>query len=169
VILYLNLSRILIRFFSIFILLQLDLSNNGLAGLSPGVASWSELSSVNLQGNPWRCECNLQWMLDELLPDLYRWTPELLDDLRCASPPHLAGVRIVHWFNHSEGVFCNNMERLLIRGERTAASQEIQLDVSSGAMGVILACGFVAVVLVGLGIIAHNRYVHRRRVRNRRL
>ena len=38
--------------------------------------------SVNLQGNPLKCNCALQWMLNDLVPQLYTTQPRLLDDLR---------------------------------------------------------------------------------------
>ena len=31
---------------------------------------WEGLVQVQLQDNPWRCDCRLQWMADSLLPQL---------------------------------------------------------------------------------------------------
>lgn len=42
----------------------------------------SMIYSVNLQKNPFKCNCTLQWMLSDLVPQLYSIQPHLLDDLR---------------------------------------------------------------------------------------
>lgn len=41
--------------------------------------------NINLQGNPFKCNCALQWMLNDLVPKLYIIQPHLLDDLRYIS------------------------------------------------------------------------------------
>lgn len=41
--------------------------------------------NINLQGNPFKCNCTLQWMLNDLVPKLYIVHPHLLDDLRYIS------------------------------------------------------------------------------------
>lgn len=63
----------------------MDLSNNKLENLSPNIimADGVKLKyGVDLQGNPFKCNCSLQWMLNDLVPWIYSLNPELLNNLR---------------------------------------------------------------------------------------
>lgn len=39
-------------------------------------------NGIDLQGNPLACNCSLQWMLNDLLPQLYVINPSILNNLR---------------------------------------------------------------------------------------
>jgi hypothetical protein len=32
------------------------------------ILNWKDLSDLDLTDNPWTCECENQWMIDELMP-----------------------------------------------------------------------------------------------------
>ncbi|XP_045448731.1 toll-like receptor 6, partial [Melitaea cinxia] len=90
-------------------LCMLDISKNNLTSLSKTLLEWSTLSEgANLQFNPWHCSCELQWLLDDLLPQMYRANSRLLAELRCGSPRAYEGLRLVHWYNWTEQAMCND-------------------------------------------------------------
>lgn len=37
---------------------------------------WDQVSQLRLDGNPWVCDCENQWMVDTLLPTLERADPK---------------------------------------------------------------------------------------------
>ncbi|CAG9584905.1 unnamed protein product [Danaus chrysippus] len=86
---------------------MLDISHNNLSVLSRSVISPPPSEGVDLQYNPWRCSCEMQWIVDDLLPVLYRDSPRLLDELRCGSPRAHEGLRLVHWYNWTGRALCD--------------------------------------------------------------
>ncbi|XP_034247485.1 insulin-like growth factor-binding protein complex acid labile subunit [Thrips palmi] len=144
-------------------LCQLDLSHNALRWLPPRLANWTALRVLDLQANPWDCTCRLQWMLDDVVRQLYRSSPALLEDLRCASPMPVMGRRLVHWFNHTGRALCDGG----IADIQSAGA--VTLKLSPATLIVISALGAVLVMLVVLGVVAHRRDAAKRRARNRRL
>lgn len=77
-------------YYTIFFIFQLDLSNNCFTHLPSKLFNINVYNKnisnlkylINLQGNPFICNCSLQWMLNELVPKLYIMNPSLLEDLR---------------------------------------------------------------------------------------
>jgi len=73
-----------------FFIFQLDLSNNRFTHLPSKLFNTNVYNKnvsnlkylINLQGNPFICNCSLQWMLNEIVPKLYIMNPSLLEDLR---------------------------------------------------------------------------------------
>ena len=52
---------------------RLDLSYNQLTSIPQNLTNWELLDhGINLQGNPFNCTCNAQWMLDIILNQLYK-------------------------------------------------------------------------------------------------
>ncbi|XP_045771779.1 leucine-rich repeat-containing G-protein coupled receptor 5-like [Maniola jurtina] len=90
-------------------LCMLDISKNNLTSLSRTLLDWKSLpEGANLQFNPWHCSCDLQWLLDDLLPQMYRANSRLLAELRCGSPRAYEGLRLVHWYNWTEQAMCTD-------------------------------------------------------------
>ncbi|XP_063218737.1 insulin-like growth factor-binding protein complex acid labile subunit [Bacillus rossius redtenbacheri] len=148
---------------------QLDLSWDALSSLPESLVQWERLRSVNLQHNPWACDCSLQWMLDVVVSRLYTTDQNLLYELRCASPAQLRDRRMVHFYNWTQKVFCTQFEQLRMRpldaGEDVEAA-----GLGSSVTAVIVALSLLAalVALVVVGVILQRRISSRRRLRNRR-
>ncbi|XP_049869498.1 protein artichoke-like isoform X2 [Pectinophora gossypiella] len=88
---------------------MLDISKNNLTGLSKNLLDWGLMTEgANLQFNPWQCSCELQWVLDDLLPMMYSSNSRLLAELRCGSPRAFEGLRLVHFYNWTEQAMCND-------------------------------------------------------------
>ncbi|KAF9418514.1 hypothetical protein HW555_004663 [Spodoptera exigua] len=90
-------------------LCMLDISKNNLTYLPKTLVEWSSVSEgVNLQHNPWDCTCDMQWVVDDLLPQMYAMNQShLLAELRCGSPRAFEGLRLVHWYNWTERAMCS--------------------------------------------------------------
>ncbi|KAG6452124.1 hypothetical protein O3G_MSEX007471 [Manduca sexta] len=90
-------------------LCMLDVSENKLKHISQNLTDWSTVvEGVNLQHNPWTCSCELQWVLNELIPRMYKTrTTNLLVELRCESPREIKGTRLIHWYNRSDDFLCS--------------------------------------------------------------
>ncbi|XP_075973881.1 uncharacterized protein LOC142975097 [Anticarsia gemmatalis] len=92
-------------------LCMLDISHNNLTHLPRNLLDWSVASEgVNLQYNPWNCSCDMQWVVRDLLPQMYaNRNSRLLAELRCGSPRAFEGLRLVHWYNWTEDAMCSDM------------------------------------------------------------
>jgi hypothetical protein len=63
--------------------LQLDLGYNNLRTLDRHLLGhWDVLHYLNLEGNPWVCDCENQWMVSTLLPAVEKIIHEQLDILQ---------------------------------------------------------------------------------------
>lgn len=71
---------------AMYLIFQLDLSNNHFTQFLPKLINDSKSKNahylINLQENPLVCNCSLQWMLDDLVPYLYKTKSSLLEELR---------------------------------------------------------------------------------------
>jgi hypothetical protein len=60
------------------LVLQLHLQSNGLHTLPARLAPWNDLNVVNVQNNPWRCDCDMNWFISDLMPVLAKTNPDLV-------------------------------------------------------------------------------------------
>ncbi|XP_046734360.1 leucine-rich repeat neuronal protein 3-like [Diprion similis] len=160
-------------------LCSLDLSSNNLSSISPGLIKLQNNTgllkySVNLQSNPFHCDCPLQWMLVELIPKLYDAYPQLLDDLKCASPPDRKDMRMIHWYKWKDQVFCEDSQILVSKvvveaaGVMSQSSQTIKIESSTGMLAALIGAAVVLSMLVTIGIVSARRIAMKRSRRNRR-
>ncbi|XP_043248616.1 leucine-rich repeat neuronal protein 2-like [Colletes gigas] len=154
-------------------LCSLDLSNNGIDYVTQKLVSCNTSSiacSINLQGNPFKCNCSMQWMLDDMVPKLYSDQPNLLNNLRCASPPQLANIRMVHWYGWKDQVFCshtsNFSENLTMKVANVLDNTKtVMFDSSTGLLAVLGTTICVLSILIILGIVWTRRlYMKKRRI-----
>ncbi|XP_034177572.2 uncharacterized protein LOC117602999 [Osmia lignaria lignaria] len=151
----------------------LDLRNNRLSYVSQELVMNSDTSvvlDINLQGNPFKCNCSLQWMLNDLIPSLYFTRPDLLDNLRCAWPPQISNIRMVHWYGWKEQIFCNmsNLNENLIMKVDNVVDKKVTFESSTGwliVMGIALT---VLSSLIIIGIIWTQKIAIKKRRINRK-
>ena len=43
----------------------------------PDYSNWDDLAWIDLQDNPWACDCHNQWLLTRLMQQIKDRTPEL--------------------------------------------------------------------------------------------
>ncbi|XP_076760446.1 uncharacterized protein LOC143428993 [Xylocopa sonorina] len=152
---------------------SLDLSNNQLTYVAQKLImrkGTNETSSINLQKNPFECNCTLQWLLDDLVPKLYSHQPQLLDNLRCASPPEISNVRMVHWYGWEYEIFCTDKsyfnENLTMNIANVINNNEtVKVQGSSGMIVIVgLATTMLTILVVAGIILKHRMFLKKRRI-----
>ncbi|EZA51072.1 Malignant fibrous histiocytoma-amplified sequence [Ooceraea biroi] len=159
---------------------SIDLSNNHFTYLPPKLFDVNiynrNISNaeylINLQGNPFICDCSLQWMLSELVPKLYVTKPSLLEDLRCAGPPPLSNKRIVHWYKWKGKVFCDDFshfaERITVNVASVSSNQVVTFKTSPGMIAVLVTTIALLAILTIIGILLTRKMIAKKRRVNRR-
>ncbi|XP_076171432.1 uncharacterized protein LOC143148712 [Ptiloglossa arizonensis] len=154
-------------------LCSLDLSNNQITYIAQKLIPCntnSVICNVNLQGNPFKCNCSLQWILNDMVPKLYITQPNLLDDLRCAWPPQISNMRMVHWYQWDNRVFCTNVsdfnEKLTVKVADVLNDNELVIfDSSPGLLAVLGTAIAVLSILIIVGVVWTQRlYMKKRRI-----
>nr|XP_012137946.1 PREDICTED: leucine-rich repeat neuronal protein 1-like isoform X1 [Megachile rotundata] len=156
-------------------LCSLDLSNNRFSYISQKLVLRNNtfvINDINLQGNPFKCNCSLQWILSYLVPNLYSRRADLLDNLRCAWPLQISSMRMIHWYGWEEEIFCSNTshfnENIIIQVPKVANSQTVKLDSSRGLLIVLGIAITVLSCLIIIGIIWAQKLSMKKRRVNRR-
>ncbi|XP_053673643.1 tsukushi-like [Anopheles nili] len=94
---------------------KLDLSYNNLEKLPKDMARWLRIKDgVNLQGNPIKCDCSMQWFVDYVLSPMHS-RPEmhiLFLELKCAGPEIFKDLQMVRFTIH-ENLLCLPMQDVL--------------------------------------------------------
>ncbi|CAG4975595.1 unnamed protein product [Colias eurytheme] len=152
-------------------LCMLDISKNNLTSLSKTLLDWRSLTEgANLQFNPWHCSCDLQWVLDDLLPQMYKTNSLLLSEFRCGSPRAYEGLRLVHWYNWTEQAMCSDVMyksgTYMIEQSTIKPSQISSLTLILA--GCIIAALLIAVALTVYLIRSRRRYKVRQAALNRK-
>ncbi|KAG5330803.1 LRFN4 protein, partial [Acromyrmex heyeri] len=159
---------------------SLDLSNNCFTHLPSKLLNINVYNKnvsnlkylINLQGNPFICNCSLQWMLNELIPKLYITNPILLEDLRCAEPPALANKRMIHWYKWKGEIFCDEFshsaERMTINIASISSKQVVTFKPGSGMITVLAILTALLGILMIIGMLLIRRMNAKRRRINRR-
>ncbi|KAJ8971417.1 hypothetical protein NQ317_018152 [Molorchus minor] len=66
---------------------KLQIGNNKLAYLdSDIIARWDGLSMLDIRGNPWTCECENQWLVEDLIPIYLKIDEGMAREVKCAAP-----------------------------------------------------------------------------------
>ncbi|ENN73247.1 hypothetical protein HUJ04_000584 [Dendroctonus ponderosae] len=66
---------------------KLHLGNNKLSYLdSEVIARWDQLIELDIRANPWTCECENQWIVDELIPRYQKIDQVKASQVRCGAP-----------------------------------------------------------------------------------
>ncbi|KDR19037.1 hypothetical protein L798_06392 [Zootermopsis nevadensis] len=162
-----RLSKIDVDAFKDVGICSLDLSYNVLSSLDEKLTHWESLDAADLQGNPWDCTCPLQWVLDRLVPHLYRTRQDLLYELRCDVPIQFRNKRLVHFYKWKKAAFCSQTEQL--RAVPESDNVEVTFGLSDAMIYVTAGLTTLVAIMVVAGIVLQRRFDSRRRARNRRM
>lgn len=165
-------------------LCHLDLSYNQLEKIPRNLTDWSRISEgIDLQGNPLSCNCEDQWMLEEILHRLYdnEEAQFLLIDLKCQSPPEkLKGEKFVKFLYHDQA-FCgkdteHKLERMvqessfggLSFGSSDDKHVKFELTHGPGFIIIIVMCFLILVAMILVGLRWQRDQDRKLALRNRR-
>ncbi|KAJ3652392.1 hypothetical protein Zmor_018361 [Zophobas morio] len=56
------------------------------------ILQWKDLTELDLTNNPWTCECENQWIVDELMPIYLRLDEQKAKRLRCGAPIEMVAL-----------------------------------------------------------------------------
>lgn len=147
----------------------LDLSYNQLATIPRNLTDWSKVQDgFDLQGNPLSCNCEDQWMTEEILNRLNdNYDHQFyLKELVCHSPPELQDLRFVHFLYHTNP-FCGGFRSTsklktsenLIDGKaddsmftQTPPEVNIELSHGPGFIIIIVMCALILIAMIAVGI-----------------
>lgn len=149
-------------------LCHLDLSYNQLVTIPRNLTNWNSIQDgIDFQGNPFSCECEDQWMLDQILNKLYINDEHqfLLIDLKCQSPEKFKDMRFVQFLYH-DNAFCGSnspkkLEKMTVQessfggfsfGSTEDKDIKFELTHGPGFVIIIVLCTIIliAMILVGL-------------------
>nr|CAH7729694.1 unnamed protein product [Callosobruchus chinensis] len=87
--------------------LKLYLGNNKLSYLeSDLLARWDNLLHLDINDNPWTCECENQWLIEELMPIYIKINPENAKKIKCAAPIEMKNKRFLELFTKKSHMRC---------------------------------------------------------------
>ncbi|CAH1392795.1 unnamed protein product [Nezara viridula] len=86
---------------------KLLLHHNDLSYLDVNLLSrWDKLEYIDIQMNPWICDCNNQWMLTTLIPRINQTNSSLLFGIECNKPVEMEGQLLYQLSERSSHMRC---------------------------------------------------------------
>jgi len=147
---------------------EMYLNNNGIHVLHKAMAAWEYVDKLNIQNNPFRCDCNIQWMVEILIPEIQSAKKEYVLDVTCREPEKMRGTSLVMLsVEHEEFLKCPLGDGLSLGlNEEDLRLPTYQFQ----AVGVVILAIGVVLIVIGLSIltvlvvkrraIAHALMVH---------
>lgn len=86
---------------------RLHLINNKLAYLdSDFLARWDALTELDIRANPWTCECENQWMIEDLMPIYLKIEKEKSLQVRCGAPVEMVDYTFMELYEREYKMRC---------------------------------------------------------------
>lgn len=86
---------------------KLFLNNNNLTTLDNHLfIEWEQMSEIHIHDNPWLCDCELDWMVEILMPIISKKSPHLIGNIKCAAPLALINRKLVELSEHKSHMRC---------------------------------------------------------------
>jgi Leucine-rich repeat (LRR) protein len=86
---------------------QLYLQNNNLSTLHQNIIyRMDELKHVELHNNPWLCDCQLQWIIDHVVPKMNETSPSTISRALCKLPVALKDRKLVDLSSRHANLRC---------------------------------------------------------------
>jgi len=128
---------------------NLDLSNNALTSMSPSLAPWMSLTSVDLSGNPWTCDCD-NFFLKNVILSSVNGSNASIRVVRCWNPPSLRDQDLAYLNLDCEAVHSPNTDHI------TTTSHSVVI------LAMVISVVVVSVILVSALLV----FVSRKRVKS---
>lgn len=86
---------------------KLHINNNKLAYLdSDIIARWDGLTELDIRANPWTCECENQWLIEDLIPIYLKIDEENAKQVQCAAPIEMAKFSFYELYEKKSTMRC---------------------------------------------------------------
>jgi len=143
---------------------ELYLNDNGLTVIDKALASWTYVEIIDMQGNPFNCNCDIQWMAEDLVTQIEQTTPALLTNIRCATPESMRDRLISTLsYEHEEFIPCMTGSKNL-NGDYVIPSYRYQatgiIILSIGVILIVIGLSIITVIVVKRRAIAHALMAH---------
>ncbi|CAL4064553.1 unnamed protein product, partial [Meganyctiphanes norvegica] len=86
---------------------EIYLQSNALTTLAEDMLPWTTLKVVDLQNNPWSCDCKLRWLAEDLIPLIERTNPSKTLSLICAEPDTDRGHKLTNIVGKPNAFSCD--------------------------------------------------------------
>lgn len=117
-----------------------DFSNNSLSTVSYGLFGWRDLEVLHVGGNPWQCDCYIQF-LQSIISELKTHSQVTLNKTgECSGPRSEAGLSII------DADLSHCVNKLFINGPKPARTQE-------SATLIVIISVVTTIALTALGIL----------------
>lgn len=73
---------------------EVYLQNNALTTLDQHMLDWGAVDVVDIQHNPWQCDCLNRWFAEGLVQGILAYHPKYAKSIMCGSPSGLIGVNL---------------------------------------------------------------------------
>jgi hypothetical protein len=124
---------------------KLDLANNKLAYLDGDfLARWDALTELDITANPWTCECENQWMIEDLMPIYLKIETEKASLVRCGAPVEMVDYTFVELFEREYQMRC-----LDVYGAEPEKDAAMLVGILAGVL--------IAIPVILFGIFAYQR------------
>jgi len=140
--------------------------------LLPTFNNWNDIEVLDIQGNPWWCDCHNEWMITTLVKNIQAKTPELTPGITCMGPPKTPVVKeqmmIVSELS-SHDLPCDTfqfdpfMKNFNIVGDR-AVTPDMVTTVHGLAAGVVVTCVMAIIATAALVFTLHRQQQNKRRL-----
>ena len=165
-------------------LCYLDLSYNNLTKVPQNLTDWDAvLEGFDLQGNPWACECEDQWMMKTILDKLMKEGEHqyLLLNLRCNTPEEMKDSKFVKFHERNEPLCGDITEKKLARmvdrasfgitsldaNDNDKADVKLELAHGPGFFIIVGMCSLILILMVVVGLKWQRDQDRKRAMRNR--
>ncbi|XP_018009759.1 leucine-rich repeat neuronal protein 1 [Hyalella azteca] len=91
---------------------KVHLNNNNLAVLDNELLDWAALEEIDIQNNPWVCDCRIVWFTKEPLENLNANKPQLTEYIICAKPNDATGQSLPYLASHDYAFKCPEIEKV---------------------------------------------------------
>ncbi|CAH0404486.1 unnamed protein product [Chilo suppressalis] len=124
---------------------ELYMKSNALSKVYPQLLSrWDLLTAIDVSGNPFRCDCETQWMVDVLVPIVDKLKPNASEAMVCSEPEQMRGftMRYVHEVNRTmRCVYASNKNGAVVIKSLIGALLAVPI---MAAVILLLKCGILA-------------------------
>uniref|UniRef100_A0A1B6C1M7 LRRCT domain-containing protein n=1 Tax=Clastoptera arizonana TaxID=38151 RepID=A0A1B6C1M7_9HEMI len=127
-------------------IIKLFLNNNKLGYLdSQLLMQWERVMYLNIQNNPWICDCNNQWLVSDLIPLLKKSNSKfMVDGIVCHEPTEMRGKSFIDL--HHRNYFMRCLDKYGRQPEKDAT---VLVGVLIGVL--------LAIPLTAIGFILYKR------------